>query len=86
MTNEGLGWDPEPKKYNNPGGDDCILGRGTTQPITIGIPKLSIIPTNIKKLAVWVGERRKCVGAPIHPTNHLQQKKSELRLRWCFWH
>ena len=33
VANEGLGWDSLLKMVHNPGGDDCILGRGTTQPI-----------------------------------------------------
>ena len=36
MANEGLVRDPrfpDPKIFHIPGGDDCILGRGTTQPI-----------------------------------------------------
>ena len=32
MANEGLGWEsPILKMFHNPGGDDCILGGGTTQ-------------------------------------------------------
>ena len=31
MANEGLGWDPSTKNITLLGGDDCILGRGTTQ-------------------------------------------------------
>ena len=28
VTNEGLCWDSRAKKWNSPGGDDCILGPG----------------------------------------------------------
>ena len=31
VANEGLGWDSLLSMVHNPGGDDCILGRGTTQ-------------------------------------------------------
>ena len=35
MAIEGLGWDPLLKMFHNPGGDDCILGGGTTQTIYV---------------------------------------------------
>ena len=35
MANEGLGWIPDPKKYNDPGGD-CYAG-GTTRVLCIYI-------------------------------------------------
>ena len=51
VANEGLGWDPHYYTYNNPGGDDGILGRGDNPIYTNLHPQNSLSPHDDESLA-----------------------------------